>query len=329
MEKELITVIVPVYNVEKYIHKCIDSIINQTYKNLEIILVDDGSPDNCGKICDEYAKKDSRIKVIHKENGGLSDARNAGIDVAKGEYLCFIDSDDEVTIDYVEYMYNMIVEDNTDMAISEVKKILKKSDIANLEVKEIEHNIYEPEQVFYYMLLAIKGDVCAYAKLYNKKLFDNIRYPKGKVYEDSATTYKIIDKCESISYGNKKCYLYYTRPGSISKKGKFNKNEYDYIENTDEMLKFLKNKYPNLLVAVDRYELYSRMRVLRMMIFTKPRNYKEERKIISRIKSKQVNILKNNNTPKRDKISIIILNLGVPIFKFSWYLYSKLTGRML
>lgn len=111
----LVSVIVPVYKVEKYLHRCIDSIINQTYKNLEIILVDDGSPDNCGKICDEYAEKDNRIKVIHKSNGGLSSARNAGLDVANGDYVYFVDSDDYIDTKLVEDNLNLAIEHDADM----------------------------------------------------------------------------------------------------------------------------------------------------------------------------------------------------------------------
>ena len=114
--EQLVSIIVPIYNVEKYIKECIDSIINQTYKNLEIILVDDGSPDCCPKICDEYSKKDKRIKVIHKENGGLSSARNAGLDVAKGEYVSFIDSDDVVDEKFIETLYNLCIENNCDIS---------------------------------------------------------------------------------------------------------------------------------------------------------------------------------------------------------------------
>ena len=110
MLQPLISVIVPCYNVEEYLPKCIESILNQTYRNLEILLVDDGSPDNCGRICDEYAAKDSRIRIIHKKNGGLSDARNAALDVMTGEYVTFIDSDDYVSDDYVEYLYKIIKE---------------------------------------------------------------------------------------------------------------------------------------------------------------------------------------------------------------------------
>ena len=123
---DLVSVIVPIYKVEKYLGKCVDSIINQTYKNLEIILVDDGSPDNSGKICDEYAKKDNRIKVIHKENGGLSSARNAGLDVATGEFIAFVDSDDRIHLDFVEKLYRAIKEENADIASCYVESFIKK-----------------------------------------------------------------------------------------------------------------------------------------------------------------------------------------------------------
>lgn len=329
--EDLISVIVPIYNVEKYINKCIDSIINQTYSNLEIILVDDGSPDNCGKICDEYVKNDKRIKVIHKENGGLSDARNTGIDMATGKYISFIDSDDTVTADYIEYMYNMIKEDKTEMAISEVKRIYKESDLHIVSNKKNEEKqfVWDSEECFYNMLFSKCGDVCAYAKLYNRELFDNIRYPKGEVYEDSATTYKIIDKCKMISYGNKACYNYYTRPGSISKQGEFNENEYFYIKNTKEMLEYIENKYPNIRDSVNRYELYANFRILRMLIFSEPRKKEIEVEIFNNIKKKQRVVFAYKETPRRDKIAIILMNLGLPIFKFFWYMYSKMTGRIL
>ncbi|MBR1540013.1 MAG: glycosyltransferase [Clostridia bacterium] len=117
MEEELISIIVPVYKVEKYLDKCINSIVSQTYKNLEVILVDDGSPDSCGKMCDEWTQKDTRIKVIHKENGGLSDARNFGLDCAKGKYIQFVDSDDYIEKDMIEFLYKNLKENNADISI--------------------------------------------------------------------------------------------------------------------------------------------------------------------------------------------------------------------
>ena len=119
---KLISIIIPVYKVEEYLEKCVDSVIKQTYDNLEIILVDDGSPDNCGKICDQYSKKDKRVKVIHKENGGLSDARNAGIDISRGEYISFIDSDDYVEIDYIETLYNSIIKSKISIILSHIER---------------------------------------------------------------------------------------------------------------------------------------------------------------------------------------------------------------
>ena len=114
-----VSIVVPIYNVEKYLEQCIDSIINQTLKEIEIILVDDGSPDNCPQICDDYVKKDSRIKVVHKTNGGLSSARNAGIEIATGDYIGFVDSDDYIELDMYEKMYNIAIENNVDFVMSD------------------------------------------------------------------------------------------------------------------------------------------------------------------------------------------------------------------
>ncbi len=167
--KDLITVVVPVYKVEKYIDRCVTSIINQTYKNLQIILVDDGSPDNCGKICDEYAKKDNRIEVIHKENGGLSDARNAGINIAKGKYIAFVDSDDYVANDYIEYMYKILKKENAKISICELQIVWKNTKIeekTNLqENKEIEKNRKIKENEV--------------QKLTSKQALENLLYSQG------------------------------------------------------------------------------------------------------------------------------------------------------
>ena len=329
MEKEdLISIVIPVYKVEKYLEKCVESVINQTYKNLEILLVNDGSPDNCPKICDEYAQKDNRIKVIHKENGGLSDARNAGIDVATGKYITFIDSDDYISNDYVEYMYNLAQKHNAQIATCEFEIVYLEDELKNDSeyIEDIE--VLTPRDFFYNMLFAKRSDVTACAKLYEIGLFKEIRYPKGVVYEDTATTYKLIEKCNKIATGNKKCYFYFTRPNSISKISGFNSNELDYIKNTNEMLDYLKNKYPDLEQAIDRFDLYANFRILRLLLFTKPRNKKMEKEIFEKIKNKRMKVLKYKDTPKRDKMAIVLSFFGLSIFKFSWLIYSKMTNRI-
>lgn len=323
---DLISVIIPVYKVEKYLEKCINSVCNQTYKNLEIILVDDGSPDNCGKLCDEYAKKDNRIIVIHKKNGGLSDARNVGIKIATGEYIAFVDSDDYVSNDYIEYMYEMIKKENAQISICGILQVWKNTKIENQEHKK--YLKLNTESALENLLYSEGIEIAAYGKLYSKNLWDNICFPKGKVYEDTAIMYKLFDKADVIVYGDKKCYYYISRFGSISKQQCYNKNEEDYIKHTNEMLKYIEKKYPQLSLAVQRFKVYARFRILRMLIFTKPRNDKMEYKIITDIKENQVSVLKNNRVPKRDKIAIILLNFGLPVFKTFWILYTKITGRI-
>lgn len=183
MEKDLISVIVPVYNVEKYLEKCVQSIINQTYENLEIILVDDGATDNSGKICDEFAKKDSRIKVIHKENGGLSDARNFGLDIATGKYISFIDSDDFVNKRLFEILHKEIIKNDYDIAFCDYFKFFENDNVdeeISNSYKILEHTKYSILNLYYDIGHKHEKAVVAWGKLYKSKFFKDIRYPKGK-----------------------------------------------------------------------------------------------------------------------------------------------------
>ncbi len=327
---DLISVIVPVYNVEKYLERCLDSIINQTYKNIEIICVNDGSQDNSQKILNKYFEKDKRIKIIQKSNGGLSDARNYGIDKAIGKYITFIDSDDLITEDYIEYLYNLIKKYKTKISICDRAVVWKNLDKVKEDIKK-ENSIEEKlntEQTFRNMLLEQGIDVCAYAKLYDMDLWKDIRYPVGKVYEDTATTYKIIDKTDYIAYGNKKCYFYIARADSISKHKTFDNREYDYINFTNEMLNCLNNKYPNLNLPIKRFYLYSKFRIYRMIMYCKPRKKEMEEEYISEIKKYKSEVLKYAETPKRDKMAIILISVNKYLFKIMWSFYCKITGRI-
>lgn len=212
MLQPLISVIVPCYNVEEYLPKCIESILNQTYRNLEILLVDDGSPDNCGRICDEYAAKDSRIRIIHKKNGGLSDARNAALDVMTGEYVTFIDSDDYVSDDYVEYLYKIIKESGVKLSVSSYQTFVDDSSAEictnNPLFVKIVHTNDALTGMFYQQIF----DTSAWAKMYHRSLFsDGIRYPKGWLYEDLPTTYRLMMKCDYIAFGNYRSYFIGTK----------------------------------------------------------------------------------------------------------------------
>lgn len=248
MENQLISIIVPIYNVEKYLKKCIESIINQTYKNIEIILVDDGSPDNCGKICDEYSQKDKRIIVIHKKNGGLSDARNKGIDIAKGDYLTFIDSDDFVNIDYIEKLYNSIKLNNTKLAQCGISKVNENNEI--IEKLNYDENYIKTSHEILNELYGkhLIENVVVWNKMYAKELFRNIRFPVGKIHEDEFTTYKIFYSVDRISLLSDCLYNYRQTNESIIGK-KFNKKRLNLLDALEERMDFFKNRN-----EIDLYE---------------------------------------------------------------------------
>lgn len=215
---ELISVIVPIYKVEKYLPQCIHTICNQTYRNLEIILVDDGSPDSCGQLCDEYAGQDNRIRVVHKKNGGLSDARNAGLQVATGKYVMFIDSDDYLHLQMIEILYKNLIENDADLSICGLKLIPEneKGDF-QCRMKEIETIVIEnnEERLQYFFGNTQVIFTVAWNKLYKREHFKDIRYPKGKLHEDEFTTYKILDLSKKIVYTPVELYFYVQRQDSI------------------------------------------------------------------------------------------------------------------
>lgn len=214
-ESPLISVIIPCYKVEQYLPKCVDSILSQSYTNLEILLVDDGSPDRCGDICEEYARKDSRIKVIHKLNGGLSDARNVAIDVALGEWVTFVDSDDYVADNYIETLYQMVKENKCKISVADIL-MFKEGETIKTRMKPYSIRRMKPIDAVEMMFYQENFDNCAYAKLYHRSLFETgIRYPKGLIFEDLATTYLLMLKSDSVVYMNKPIYYYLLRGSGL------------------------------------------------------------------------------------------------------------------
>ena len=211
----LVSVIVPVYKVEQYLAKCVDSIIGQTYKNLEIILVDDGSPDNCGKICDDYAAKDARIKVIHKANAGLGEARNSGIAIATGALLMFVDSDDYLTLDAVQVLYDQMVHDDSDMAIGRYTETYDDGRMDDSYTKWMRNTVYTGRQVLEQMATDPQLFVSAWAKLYKRELFAQLRYPAIACAEDLWVFPTLVESCRKISTVSNVVYYYYQRATSI------------------------------------------------------------------------------------------------------------------
>lgn len=243
MDNMVISIIIPVYNVEKYLRRCIDSVIKQSYKNLEIILVDDGSPDNSGPICDEYAKKDVRIRVIHKANGGLSDARNAGLDIATGEYIGFVDSDDYIAEDMYELLLHNILEFDADIAICGYAHVYDKHFTkCNLSGQKYIYNNAEAMK----LVLGNKINSYYWNKLYKKELFSKFRLPVGKVFEDIFTQHLLFAKAKTVVYQDSIKYFYFMSPQSIIRGG-FRPNQMDEMEATRQRVAFAKDQYPQFL----------------------------------------------------------------------------------
>ena len=240
---DLISIIIPVYNVEKYLERCIESVISQTYKNLEIILVDDGSTDSSGKLCDEFAQKDDRIKVIHKKNGGISDARNVGIEQVTGKYVGFADSDDYLEKDMIETLYNLSVKHDADISIVSYyemynNKLISVRDSGKLEILDRVEAIRE-------LLIDTKIQSYAWNKLFKRELFEGLEFPKGRNFEDIATTLLLFEKSEKVVLLEKPKYYYLRRDNSIV--GTRNAKTYlDYLDVIYDKYCYLKDKYPEI-----------------------------------------------------------------------------------
>lgn len=313
--KDLISIIVPVYNVEEYLNRCIDSILLQTYNNIEILLIDDGSLDKSSQICDEYMKKDKRIKVIHKKNGGLSDARNVGIDIARGKYITFIDSDDSVEKDLVEYLYKLVINFNTKMSICSHRVIFDEGKRIKVLGNGKEEKLTSKECIKK-MLYHKQVDTSAWAKLYNRNLFNDIRYPKGMLFEDIGTTYKFFLKSRFIACGYLAKYNYYVRKNSIVT-GKFSKRKLDLLKMTDMMGEEVLSIFPDLKDAVLRRRVYARFSTLNQMIGVC--NMHDIRiDLINFIKMNAIKILIDKLVPIRDKIAIILLCINYKIYELIW-----------
>ena len=238
----MISVIVPIYNINKYIERCVYSIINQKYTDLEIILVDDGSTDSSGLICDNLSEKDKRIVVIHKENGGLSSARNAGLDIAKGEYIGFVDGDDYISENMYETLLYKMQQNNADLAICSFKEVQE----GKLLRSPLKNN--EPEKIImgrskYQLVTGFEtANTIACSKLYKKEIFDGLRFPEGKLHEDQWIIPYVIEKSNKIVKIKDELYFYLTRNNSISKEKIKPNRMWDLMDALKNTCDFFKDK---------------------------------------------------------------------------------------
>ena len=239
----LISVIVPVYNVEPYLRQCIDSILNQTYTDFELILVDDGSTDRCPEICDKYKEKDDRVRVLHKQNGGLSDARNHGIDIANGDYITFIDSDDMVSKDYLEVLIQSLKSTGASISCCQHVQFAIENDIQVSNISKNRIEIISGMEACRRQYMPYKPEnhknifVMAWGNVFNKSIFTDIRFPVGKIREDEAIIPIILYEARTVCICSEPLYFYRKRPGSIMNSN-FNIKCFDVCENISAVIDY-------------------------------------------------------------------------------------------
>ena len=310
---ELISVIVPVYNVEWYLEKCVNSIINQTYKNLEIILVDDGATDSSGNMCDELAKSDNRIKVYHKENGGLSDARNYGVERATGDYIGFVDSDDYIESEMFEKLYEAIKKENVDVAECNFRFIYSNR-IANYSEDNYYLVLNRDEYTKEYVNMnRIFG--AAWTKLIKSSLAKEIKFPKGKLFEDGFYSLELMKKARNFVIFHNSYYNYVMRENSITN-SKFNEKNLDLIEIADDIYDYVISTYPSLKKEADRRKMYSYFNTLDTIILSPDYSNKVYyNNIKSYFHKNFLQLFINNKISFNRKIRLLIMLINKKMYK--------------
>ena len=323
---ERVSIIIPVYNVEEYLGACMKSVLDQSYEDIEVILIDDGSTDFSGNLCDEYARHDKRIKVIHQKNGGLSNARNAGLKNATGEWIVFVDSDDTIAKNHVKELYNAAKGQGANMAICAIEEIYPKKKRINYGAG-YKSKLLDQRTCLKRLLKDQSFNVSAYAKIYNRALWKNIRFPEGKIHEDLGTTYRLILKCNKIAYIPSPSYHYMRRENSLAH-SKYTDQKLDIIELTDKMCDAIDKKYKGDLDEITKVRrLHARFSVLRQMLkdeetLTKSQQ-KTKQEIAEYIKTHKDDIAKNPEATRRDRIALRTFLTNEKLFKLSWQIYEK------
>lgn len=301
--ENLISVIIPIYNVESYLRECVESVINQTYKNLEIILVDDGSTDGCAAICDEYKKKDNRVKVIHKKNGGLSSARNTGLDIANGRYISFVDSDDFVG----KHLYEM-----ANRSMSKYNAQIYCFRNTDHRITSTSEEFVSDSDVIYDKVTAYKEynnvygtiDDAIWDKIFEASLFKGIRFPEGKICEDIFTFYKLVDKSDKIIYNNSVLYFYRARESSLSQSGSKVDKFFDNMEANEEVFEYVSNKYPDTYIDMLTKIEYQYIWLYHKLIIVKDIR---STNVMKKIKSIYKEVMKNRRIPIVKKAQLFFI----------------------
>ncbi len=319
-----VSIIVPVYNIETYLRHCIDSLIVQTLKEIEIILVDDGSTDSGGAICDEYADRDKRIKVVHKTNGGLSDARNTGINLARGDFIGFVDGDDSVLPEMFEVLYRACIEKNTRMAACD-RSYHTRKEVPELVLSMKRCRVLTSEEFFGEVLMhSDTVSMGVWNKLYEKHLFDDVRFPVGKMHEDNATLYRLVFKTDRVAYIPAQYYIYAKRPGSITLLP-YGIRDYDRYEADHSLYQYIASNHPSMIPLAAEHLCLSNLSITRNMALSGVRDNEMYNKT-QKENSELLLIHKQNfSLPQKERLELRMMCIGYQPYK--WFLRLRQLRR--
>jgi len=310
-----ISVIVPVYNVEQYLPRCVDSILAQTYENLEVILVDDGAKDNSGAICDAYVARDPRVRVIHKENGGLSSARNRGLDAATGEYIAFVDSDDWITPDAYGHLLELMEKYRVKLVCGGRYDVDEKTGAKTIGLCPKKEEAISSEELAGRIFLWDGCDSSACDKLYHRSLLETFRYPEGKVCEDVPVTYRIVLSTDRVAMSDRPFYHYYHRSGSISKAFAITEKTFHFSQHTEVIYPYVREHHPAIAQQARYLRVRSLSHILLLLEQAEPdvrKNFqKEYRHARKELKKHTAFFLQCSRFGKKEKITNLLLNLGL------------------
>lgn len=319
---EKVSIVVPVYNVEDYLKYCVDSLINQSYKNIEIILVDDGSTDDSGRICDEYAQEDDRVRVLHIENGGLSNARNTGVNVASAEWVIFIDSDDYYdrrTVEYLVQLQKKYAVDLVATSVIEVRDFQIDDFIGSLtDIDSLKLDRYTAlKEMFYGNIVGTHPG----GKLYKKEILMKFPFPKGMIYEDLAVSFEHIGACNEIAVGYINLYKYYRRPGSIVNSS-YSDKFLDFYKAIELNREYVERDYPNdqeMKKALTVRYVFKGLHVVHALLGS--HMYDQVNKIRKEYRRYWKDILINSHITRKNKLKYLLLLL-------SPHLYQKVRAKL-
>lgn len=308
----LISVVVPVYRVEKWLCRCVDSLLAQTYQNIEIILVDDGSPDQCGAMCDAYAAKERRVRVVHQKNQGQSSARNVGVVNAKGPYIVFVDSDDWVEPNFLEVLRSVQIRTNADIVVCGYSTEPKGPLIGCTEKFFECLNTEQALKALCYQKLI---ETSPWGKLYRTEDVRKFPYPEGRIFEDLATTYKILAGAKHVAVCGRALYHYWQHPGSTMA-ASFRESRFDELTAADELYAFIAHQYPGLEQAAccRRFSCYCQV-----LLLMPEQGYEKERKRIWQVlKESRKRVLLDSNARKKNRVAALLCYGGEKILRFVW-----------